>query len=243
MNNDRFCVKCGLPTYPNLWDLICPRCKDEAVAVYVTDSFSRPFVKKEQIEKPVKLNIGCRNKPLPSYINIDINENNKYADVIDNGFELEKFDDESVDLIEFTHGLEHLNTQEVKLALETWYKKLKVGGIVRVSVPDMEKCSALLLLTGDKNLVKSMFYGSQIEGDPYDLHKSLHTKKSLTEDLTVANFRNIKEWDWALTWPHNYVDSFASCYYPHFRKNYIMDNGKRVDLGGVCLSLNLEATK
>ncbi len=88
-----------------------------------------------------------------------------------------------------------------------------------------------------------MFYGAQVEGDPWDFHKSLHTKTSLTKDLQEAGFVNVREWDWATTWPHNYIDTYASCYYPHFRKNFIMDNGKRVDMGGILLSLNLEATK
>ena len=194
-------------------------------------------------EKLVKLNIGCRNKPLPTYINLDINPNNEYADVIDDGTKLDKFEDNSIDLIEFTHGLEHIANDDIVNTLKVWWKKLKIGGIVRVSVPDMEKCSALLLLTKDTNLVKSMFYGSQREGDEWDFHKSLHTKNSLTDSFIAAGFKDIKEWDWALTWPHNYVDSFASCYYPDFAKNFIKDNGKRVNFGGTLLSLNLEAKK
>ena len=195
----------------------------------------------EKKEKLVKINIGCRNRPLPTYINVDIDPTNELADVVDDGLTLSTFKDGSADLIESVHMLEHLSLSGYKQALLVWFSKLKPGGVVRISVPDMEKFSALLLLTGDKSLVASGFYGSQL--DEWDFHRSLHTRKGLSADLECSGFTNIREWDWRTTFPHNYVDSFASAYFPHFRKNFIMDNGKGVDLGGVCMSLNLEATK
>lgn len=188
-----------------------------------------------------KLNIGCRNKPLPTYINIDINPENEYADVIDDGFSLEKFEDGSADLIEAVHMFEHLSHVKAQEALRVWRRKLKVGGIVRLSVPDASKAAALLMLTGDKNVVKAMFCGSQL--DEWDFHRSIHTKESLGADLELAGFRYVRAWDWRTTFPHNYVDTYASCYFPDMRKNFILDNGRGVDLGGVCMSLNLEATK
>lgn len=191
--------------------------------------------------KPIKLNLGCRTKPLPTYINVDIDPNNEYADVIDNAFELKQFEDESCDLIESSHMYEHISYQESEKALKVWFQKLKRGGIVRLSVPDLSKNAALLLLTGNKNLVKNMLFGSQ--KDEWDFHKNGHTKESLTKDLESAGFVNVREWLWQNTWPHNYVDSYSSCYFPPMRKHFILDNGKSVDLGGVLMSLNLEATK
>lgn len=192
--------------------------------------------------KLIKLNLGCRTKPLPTYINVDIDPNNEYADVIDNAVTLEKFKDNSCDIIEGTHFFEHFSYEESEKALRVWFRKLKKGGILRLSVPDLAKTSALLLLTGDKNLVKSMLYGSQ-RGDAWDFHKNGHTKDSLTKDLGEAGFICIREFDWRTTWPHNYIDTYCSAYFPHFRKNFIMDNGKSVDLGGILMSLNMEATK
>lgn len=191
--------------------------------------------------KPIKLNLGCRNKPLPTYINIDINPNNQYADIIDNAFELNKIEDNSCDLIEAVHMFEHLSYDESIRALKIWFNKLKKGGIVRLSVPDAEKHAALLLLTKDKNITKTGFCGSQ--KDSYDYHKNIHTKTSLTNDLIKSGFSNIQEWDWRHTFPHNYCDSYASAYWPDMRKNFILDNGRNIDLGGICMSLNLEGTK
>ena len=189
----------------------------------------------------IKVNLGCRTKPLPTYINVDIDPSNQYADRIDNAFELNTFDNESIDLIESVHMFEHLSYSETDKALEVWFNKLKKGGKLRISVPDASKTSALLLMTGDKNLVKSMFMGSQ--RDSWDFHKNIHTKDSLTKELLSAKFSNVKEWDWRTTWPHNYIDTYASAYFPTMKKNFILDNGKSVDFGGVLMSLNLECDK
>jgi len=189
----------------------------------------------------IKVNLGCRTKPLPTYINVDIDPNNQYADRCDNAFVLSTFEDDSIDLIESVHMFEHLSYEETSRALEVWSRKLKPGGKLRLSVPDASKTSALLLLSGDKNLVKTMFMGSQ--RDPWDFHKNIHTKDSLTKDLMDAKFVNVKEWDWRTTWPHNYIDTYASAYFPPMRKNFILDNGKSVDFGGILMSLNLECDK
>jgi hypothetical protein len=191
--------------------------------------------------KPIKLNIGCRNKPLPTYINIDIDPNNQLADLIDNGFELKSIIDESCDLIEVVHMAEHLTYTEFKKALDIWWNKLKDGGILRLSVPDSIKCAGLLGLTGDRDIVKCMFLGSQLNA--WDMHKTMHTKDSLIADLINSGFKDIREWEWNKSFPHNYCDTYASAYFPAMRKQFILDNGKEVDLGGVCISLNIEATK
>lgn len=191
--------------------------------------------------KPIKLNIGCRNKPLPTYVNIDIDPNNQLADLIDNGFELNTIKDNSCDLIEAVHMAEHLSLDEFKKALSVWCVKLKAGGTIRLSVPDALKCSSLFNLTQDRNLVKSMFMGSQL--NEWDFHKSMHTYQSLSNDLDSAGFTYIRPWNYWETFPHNYCDSYASSTWPHMQKIFKCDNGKTIDMGGICLSLNLEATK
>jgi 2-polyprenyl-3-methyl-5-hydroxy-6-metoxy-1,4-benzoquinol methylase len=193
-------------------------------------------------DKKIKVNIGCRTKPLPTYINVDIDPDNELADRIDNGFELNTFEDGSIDLIEAVHMFEHLSYEESSTALEVWHRKLKMGGTLRLSVPDLTKLSALLLLTDEKRLVRSSLYGSQ-RGDQWDYHKNGHTRSSLTKDLEHHGFKDVREWSWQETWPHNYVDTFASAYWPPMRKNYKLDSGTYENLGGILMSLNLEATK
>ena len=192
--------------------------------------------------KPIKLNIGCRNKIFPNFINLDINPENKLADIIDNGFTLEKFEDNSISLIYSSHVFEHLDYKEGEQALKVWYNKLKPGGIVRVSVPCAIKAAALMILTGDR-VHKALFMGRQREGDQWDYHRNIFTKEWLTTDLENAGFVDVKEWNPHEEWPHYFVDDFSRATYPTFSGKIRRDDGKIVDLGGVNVSLNLQAFK
>jgi predicted SAM-dependent methyltransferase len=187
----------------------------------------------------VKLNLGCFDKKLPGFINIDIRPDCN-PDVVDNAFTLETIENESVDLIYCCHMLEHLSYQETRQALMTWNKKLKPGGTLRLAVPDLEKACALYLLMKDKNKVKSMFWGSQRHD--FDFHKNGWSKEELTEELHDTFYEDVREWMWQFTEPHNYCDDYSQSYYPDMSKNYRMSNGKWLQ-GGMLLSLNLEATK
>lgn len=191
----------------------------------------------------VKVNIGCRNKPLPTFINVDINPENLFADIIDDGMILDKFDDGSIDEIHAVHMAEHLDAESFEIALKNWYRKLKKNGLLVLSVPDMEKAASLLLLTRSKDIVKSLFYGSQNAGDPWDYHRSLHTYASLASDLAKAGFKFIEPWNYWDKFPYNYCDTYASAVYPHMLKKTRMDNGREIDLGGIQLSLNIQAQK
>lgn len=193
--------------------------------------------------KLIKVNIGCRNKPLPTFINVDINPNNLMADIIDDGMVLGKFEDESLDEIHAVHMAEHLDAESFEKALSNWYRKLKNGGFLVLSVPDMEKAAALLLLTKDKNIVKSLFYGSQNAGDPWDYHRSLHTYFSLSQDLDKIGFRHIEPWNYWEKFPYSFCDTYASAVYPHMLKKTKMDNSREIDLGGIQLSINIQAQK
>ncbi len=188
----------------------------------------------------IKLNLGCYNKKLPGFINIDVREECN-PDLVDNAFTLEKVKDDSADLIYCCHMLEHLSYEEGKQALKVWYKKLKKGGKLRLAVPDLEKACALYLLTKDKERVKSMFWGSQRH--QFDFHKNGWSENELFEELMDAGFDEVKHWYWQYEEPHNYCDDYSQSYFPDMAKQYQMSNGKELDFGGVLISLNMEGTK
>ena len=188
----------------------------------------------------MKLNLGCFNKKLPGFVNVDIREDVE-PDIIDNAFTLEKFDDNSANIIYACHMLEHLDYNETKKALIRWYSVLKKNGLLRLAVPDMEKCCALFLLLKDKSVIRSMFWGSQRH--PFDYHKNGWDFNSLKVELEEIGFTNVHKWEWQTTEPHNYCDDYSQSYWPHMLKDYEMSNGKRLNLGGTLISLNVEATK
>lgn len=196
------------------------------------------FYKKQN--RPVQLNLGCYDKLLPNYINVDIRSDTK-CDIVDNIVRLDTIPDNSCDLIEAHHVFEHLNYTEGITALKNWYAKLKTGGKIRLSVPDIEMACRLYIWEQDIKLIRSMLSGSQKHSA--DFHLSHYDEKSLTELLENIGFQNIERWTPCYTYPHNYIDSYADARYPHMMKEYQMGNGQYLDLGGKLLSLNLEGIK
>ena len=188
----------------------------------------------------MKLNLGCYNKKLPGFVNIDIRPECE-PDVVDNAFTLETVYEGTVDLIYCCHMLEHLSYEEARKAIRVWYGKLKPNGVLRLAVPDLKKACALYLLTEDKEIVKSMFWGSQRH--EFDFHKNGWSESELYEELWDAGFDEIKPWYWQYEEPHKYCDDYSQSYWPDMLKQYHMANGKELDMGGILMSLNIEGTK
>lgn len=188
----------------------------------------------------LKLNLGCFDKKLPGFTNVDIRPDCN-PDIVDNAFELLTIENNSVDLIYCCHMLEHLSYEETKKALKVWHNKLKPGGMLRLAVPDLEKACSLYLLIKDKQKLKSMFWGSQRH--EFDFHKNGWSFNELEEELHEAGFDNVDYWSWQHTEPHNYCDDYSQSYFPDMQKDYKLSNGKWIEGGGVLLSLNVQAFK
>lgn len=69
------------------------------------------------------------------HIRVDI-DGRVNPDVIDDIRTLSEFENESVDGVFSSHNLEHLEEADVSLALRTFWRVLKPGGIVFLLVPD-----------------------------------------------------------------------------------------------------------
>ncbi len=190
------------------------------------------------MNKLVMLNLGCCSKKLPGFINVDI-RSEVQPDIVDNAFTLEKFDDESIDLIYCCHMLEHLSYDESCQALYVWYTKLKKGGILRLSVPDLKVVFSHYFYHNDLDFLMSFLYGGQKH--EFDFHKNGWDFDKLTKELKSVGFYKIQRWDWQTTEPHNYCDDYSSCYYPN--KSCVMQGGKITKMCGKLMSLNIEAIK
>tara|TARA_R100000329_G_scaffold147777_1_gene135786 strand:- start:123 stop:662 length:540 start_codon:yes stop_codon:yes gene_type:complete len=176
----------------------------------------------------IKLNLGCFDRKIHGFINIDIREDVN-PDVVDDVFKLDNFQENSVDLIYACHVLEHADYIESERALRRWFAVLKPGGVLRLAVPDMEAHFAHYYYHKDLRLLHSTFWGSQKH--PYDYHKNGWDFKKLNEDLSAVGFSKVARYDWRKT-EHFYVDDYSQTYYPHMDK----EDGK-------LMSLNVEAIK
>lgn len=176
----------------------------------------------------MKLHLGCFNKKIHGFVNVDIRPDVE-PDVIDNIFTLEKFKNNSVNLIYACHVLEHLDRKESKLALKRWFDILKPNGLVRIAVPDIEKVFKHYLYYEDFKFLYSFLWGSQKH--EFDYHKHGWTFQTMKEDLEDVGFQNVQKYNWKDT-EHFYIDDYSQAYYPHLDKQ-----------NGQLLSLNIEATK
>jgi predicted SAM-dependent methyltransferase len=159
--------------------------------------------------------------------------------------------EESVDVIYACHVLEHAGRHEYRAVLRRWHEVLKLGGTLRLSVPDLGWVFATHMRlswgeseTGELQIRPAhkldeflgFLYGGQ--RTPLDYHKMGWDEASLTCDLLEAGFKDIRRYDRDKT-EHADVDDASACYLPHIRDCKDMVEYRK----GRLLSLNVECTK
>jgi len=131
----------------------------------------------------MKLNIGAGDKPIEGYENLDIKQG-VVAHALPYGAE-------TVDEVRASHLLEHYPFERVPEVLEHWFKVLKPGGIIKVSVPDFEFVMREYA-AGKPINVQGYLMGGQT--DAYDFHSSLFSFNTLCGLLREAGFVNVVRW-------------------------------------------------
>jgi len=175
-----------------------------------------------------QLHIGCGNRYIPGFIHIDIRKL-PHVDYVASADKLDMFDDNSVDLIYTCHVLEHFGRQQIEHVLKEWHRVLKVGGILRLAVPDFEKLVEVYLKTKDLKLIIGPLVGRQ--DYPENTHYIVFDYSYLSEVLKRAGFKNIHRYEWRQT-IHKDYDDYSQAYIPHMDKEH-----------GILISLNVECEK
>src|SRR3546814_872382 len=117
------------------------------------------------------------------------------VDFVGGCHDLGQFSDGSVETIYASHVLEYLGYQTaLPKALQEWYRVLRPGGTLMVSVPDLDTLCRLFVhpkVDGRGRFhVMRMMFGGQI--DPHDFHYVGLTFEFLREYLHSAGFREIE---------------------------------------------------
>ena len=161
------------------------------VKAKVLNGNSKPLLTAIRYEKPF-LHIGCGDINLQGWINIDARPAN-HVHILTNKITLDEFADESIGVIYLSHVLEHFDFNESSLLLQTFYRKLKKGGVLLIAVPDF---AALVNVYNQyKNLPlieKALMGGQQYQ---YNYHKSVYDKSFLTKKLLDAGFSHAELYD------------------------------------------------
>ncbi|MBP5973268.1 methyltransferase domain-containing protein [Brasilonema sp. CT11] len=138
------------------------------------------------------LHLGCGYINHPKFVNIDglPAPHIHYIRPIDN---LSCFKRDTVDLIYASHCLEHFPHAKVPEVLTEWFRVLKQGGILRLSVPDFDLLLDIYKDSGnDINTIITALMGGQ--DYKYNFHMIAFNKASLSALLKNAGFREVEEW-------------------------------------------------
>lgn len=182
----------------------------------------------------LKLNLGCGNRKIHGFVNIDARPDVCPDVVLDVTSVSSVYSD--VDLIYACHVLEHFSnkqschsTKTWRDVLTDWYAALAPGGKLRLSVPDFQRVCEHYIESKDLDTLIHLLYG----GQKYDFDFHFHTWDFVTlkRDLLSVGFKDVQRYDWRAT-DHHYIDDYSQAYIPHMDK-----------LRGTLMSLNVEAVK
>src|SRR3989338_9093921 len=151
----------------------------------------------------LKLNLGCGDKILEGYINVDVVESRSgmKPDVICDLHHLTPFSDASADEILSVHVVEHFWRWEVVDILKEWVRVLKPGGKMVLECPNL--FSACMEFLRNPSLVSGpgpegqrtmwVFYGDPRWQDPYMVHRWGYTPESLTTVMQEAGLSQMRQ--------------------------------------------------
>ncbi len=151
----------------------------------------------------VRLNLGCGDKILDGYINVDIvNERaGGKPDINCDLRDLYAFDSHYADEILAVHVIEHFWRWEVVNILCEWVRVLKPGGTMFLECPNLlSACQAIVndpqkaVLPGPEGQ-RSMWvlYGDPMWQDPLMVHRWGYTPQSLANIMQEAGLVNLRQ--------------------------------------------------
>jgi predicted SAM-dependent methyltransferase len=152
------------------------------------------------------LHLGAAGKPIPGALNCDLYD--PAADRQWDATNLPQVPDDSVDIVEHHHLIEHLSVEDLNRALKEWVRVLKPNGLLIVSAPDLEVVLERWLNMRERerwNLGIKMIYGSQEHQGMF--HKNGFTPKRLADVLSRVGLR--QEWFYR-GYPRRPTPSFIS---------------------------------
>lgn len=152
---------------------------------------------------PLRLNLGCGDKHLPDYVNVDVVDERLAVkpDVVCDVRQLTAFKNDSADEILSVHVVEHLWRWEVVDVLKEWVRVLKPGATMILECPNLiSACEEFLRnprqASGpgpEGQRTMWVFYGDPRWRDPLMVHRWGYTPESLADVMREAGLVNVRQ--------------------------------------------------
>ncbi len=175
----------------------------------------------------MKLHLGCGKRYIPGFVHVDVVEFS-HIDIVHSVDRLPMINDDSCDVVYSCHVLEHFHRKIITEVLKEWLRILKPGGILRISVPDMEALLKVYQETRNLSLILGPIFGRC--DYLYNYHYTGFDFKTLERYLSMIGAKDVRRYNWRLT-EHAEVDDYSQAYVPQDKEK------------GILISLNVEATK
>lgn len=141
----------------------------------------------------LKIHLGAGPINIQGWVSVDARQA-PHIHLRSEGFALNEFANGTISEIYMCHVLEHFSFEEVSEILRNFHKKLKVDGVLRLSVPDFDRLVRVYQANGNNlELIKFALMGGQDYA--HNFHKCVFNHDALAELLAACGFEHMTEWN------------------------------------------------
>jgi SAM-dependent methyltransferase len=151
----------------------------------------------------MKLNLGCGDKILPGYVNVDVAASRAgyRPDVLCDLRDLRQFADGCAEEILAVHVVEHFWRWEVVAVLREWARVLAPGGRMVLECPNLRSACEQFLADPERfsgpgpegQRTMWVFYGDPSWRDPLMVHRWGYTPASLAGIMAEAGLQDLRQ--------------------------------------------------
>ena len=144
----------------------------------------------------MKLHLGCQEKYLEGYVNIDLPPEahtvRKAKVDLEADVRTLAYEPETIEEVRAHHLLEHFSRQEALILLARWHRWLNVGGLLHVETPDFEESAKKFVVAplDDQFVLARHIFGSQEA--PWAIHQDFWSEEKyryVLRELGFGEFR------------------------------------------------------